>query len=170
MSFFLTFNALRPVVASRASNHQNHLVRPKVYKDQKLDMNLPSLASLTGVHLIGTDSLTFPNPIPKGSARHQCHHYRLSSSWPLASQCHTPPDAHVPSLPPQAKEPTFPMAPSRAGVNLGRTLSNCDAIISIGLNTDAALDRLGLEDRLIPKLYSLIATVRNTRWEAELQG
>ncbi|KAG1843380.1 hypothetical protein DFJ58DRAFT_731671 [Suillus subalutaceus] len=52
----------------------------------------------------------------------------------------------------------------------------CDAInfspplISIGPNTDAALDRFKLGDELLPKLRVLVGTVRSSRWELVLRS
>ncbi|KAG1764089.1 hypothetical protein EV702DRAFT_1051461 [Suillus placidus] len=40
------------------------------------------------------------------------------------------------------------------------------ALISIGANTDATLDRLGLGDEILLKLRILIGTTRSSRWEA----
>lgn len=40
------------------------------------------------------------------------------------------------------------------------------ALISIGPNTDAALDQLKLGDEILPKLRMLVSTVRSSRWEA----
>ncbi|TDL13892.1 hypothetical protein BD410DRAFT_846539 [Rickenella mellea] len=48
--------------------------------------------------------------------------------------------------------------------------ARCNAIISIGPHTDAALDALRLSDRLIPYLHTLIQCVRNTSWEAVLES
>jgi hypothetical protein len=42
-------------------------------------------------------------------------------------------------------------------------------IISIGLNTDSALDRLELKDSLIPQLHDLVTMVRSSSWEAKLR-
>jgi hypothetical protein len=42
-------------------------------------------------------------------------------------------------------------------------------IISIGPSTDSALDRLGLDDALIPQLHELVTTVRSSMWEAKLR-
>jgi hypothetical protein len=39
-------------------------------------------------------------------------------------------------------------------------------LISIGPNTDTALDRFNLGDDLLPKLRVLISTVRSSRWES----
>jgi hypothetical protein len=52
----------------------------------------------------------------------------------------------------------------------------CDAInfspplISIGPNTDAALDRFKLGDELLPKLRVLVGIVRSSRWESVLRS
>jgi hypothetical protein len=43
------------------------------------------------------------------------------------------------------------------------------AIISIGPHTDAALDRFGLDDNLVPRLRVLTRTVRDTKWERTLR-
>jgi hypothetical protein len=45
-----------------------------------------------------------------------------------------------------------------------------NAIISIGSNTDAALDRFHLDDVLIHQLHTLVTTVRSSKWEAKLRG
>ena len=42
------------------------------------------------------------------------------------------------------------------------------AIISIGLQTDRALDELDLDDLLIPHLRQLVSTVRSSKWESTL--
>lgn len=39
------------------------------------------------------------------------------------------------------------------------------ALISIGVNTDVALDRLGLGDEILLRLRTLIGTTRSSRWE-----
>lgn len=39
-------------------------------------------------------------------------------------------------------------------------------LISIGPNTDSALDRFNLGDELLPKLRVLVSTVRSSRWES----
>ena len=41
-------------------------------------------------------------------------------------------------------------------------------IISIGPHTDAALDRFGLDDNLVPRLRVLTRTVHDTKWEQTL--
>jgi hypothetical protein len=43
------------------------------------------------------------------------------------------------------------------------------AIISIGPHTDAALDRFGLGDNLVPCLCVLTRTIHDTKWEWTLQ-
>ena len=43
------------------------------------------------------------------------------------------------------------------------------ALISIGPETDAVIDRLGLNDSLIPCLRVLTHTVRSSRWESVLR-
>lgn len=45
---------------------------------------------------------------------------------------------------------------------------DCIAIISLGEKTDGALDDLNLDDQVIPQLRSLVASVRNTKWEKML--
>jgi hypothetical protein len=40
------------------------------------------------------------------------------------------------------------------------------ALISLGPNTDAAIDRFKLGDEVLPKLRALAGTVRSSRWEA----
>ena len=42
------------------------------------------------------------------------------------------------------------------------------AIISIGLQTDRALDELDLDDLLIPHLCQLVSTVRSSKWKSTL--
>ncbi|KAF8123535.1 hypothetical protein EV363DRAFT_1403791 [Boletus edulis] len=41
-------------------------------------------------------------------------------------------------------------------------------LISLGPNTDAVLDRFRLGDQLLPRLHTLVRTVRDTRWKAVL--
>ncbi|KAF8444591.1 hypothetical protein L210DRAFT_878654 [Boletus edulis BED1] len=43
------------------------------------------------------------------------------------------------------------------------------ALISLGPNTDAVLDRFELGDNLLPRLHHLIASVRSSRWEVALR-
>jgi hypothetical protein len=57
-------------------------------------------------------------------------------------------------------------APVISGMISGGT--NCIAIISLGENTDGALDDLNLDDKVIPQLRTLVASIRNTKWETEL--
>lgn len=40
------------------------------------------------------------------------------------------------------------------------------ALISLGPNTDAAIDRFKLGDEILPKLRALTGTVRSSQWEA----
>ena len=44
------------------------------------------------------------------------------------------------------------------------------ALISIGPNTDAVLDRFNLGDELLPSLHSLASKVRSSRWAAALRS
>lgn len=43
-------------------------------------------------------------------------------------------------------------------------------LISIGPNTDVALDRLKMGDENLPRLRSLVGSVRSSRWEAVLRS
>jgi hypothetical protein len=43
-------------------------------------------------------------------------------------------------------------------------------LISLGPNTDAILDQFHLGDQLLPRLHTLIRTVRDTHWEAVLSS
>jgi hypothetical protein len=43
-------------------------------------------------------------------------------------------------------------------------------LISIGPYSDTVLDRFELGDMLLPKLHSLVRTVRSSRWEATLRS
>lgn len=43
-------------------------------------------------------------------------------------------------------------------------------LISIGPNSDAALDRFKLRDEILPKLRKLVGTVRSSRWESEFRS
>jgi hypothetical protein len=108
---------------------------------------------VTGIQLRGEDLSTFPVATPKGSAHFQCRCHSSSRSLPS--------DIHQPL---QAKESNGHL--TRLVDPVGE-LDN--AIISLGLHTDAALDRFHLEDSLIPQLRVLVTTVRSSKWEAELR-
>jgi hypothetical protein len=43
-------------------------------------------------------------------------------------------------------------------------------LLSIGLHTDAMLDRFGLDDKMLLKLQELIGSVHSSCWEAVLQS
>lgn len=43
-------------------------------------------------------------------------------------------------------------------------------LISIGPMTDTVLDRFSLGDDILPRLHTLVSTVRSSRWEAVLRG
>jgi len=43
-------------------------------------------------------------------------------------------------------------------------------LISIGPNSDAALDRFKLKDEILPELRKLVRTVRSSRWELEFRS
>ena len=45
---------------------------------------------------------------------------------------------------------------------------DCIVIISLGENTDRALDDLNLNNKVIPQLCTLIASICNTKWETVL--
>ena len=45
---------------------------------------------------------------------------------------------------------------------------DCIMIISLGKNTDRALDDLDLNDKVIPQLHTLVASIRNSKWKTVL--
>ncbi|KAG1848570.1 hypothetical protein F4604DRAFT_1935349 [Suillus subluteus] len=72
-----------------------------------------------------------------------------------------------------------PKKPASAAISEGIQLGpefGCDAInfspllISIGPNTDAALDQFKLRDELLPKLHVLVRTVQSSHWELVLRS
>ncbi|KAG9313582.1 hypothetical protein JVU11DRAFT_5912 [Chiua virens] len=51
---------------------------------------------------------------------------------------------------------------------VAKSTARTHAIISIGANTDAVLNRFGLSDQLIPHLRELVVSVHSSQWEAML--
>ena len=125
--------------------------------------------------MLNGDNLTLPDAFPKGSS-----HFRCRSSSPIRrGVC---PDTQTvgthPNLnwtPKNVRDNAGGPPPISATANRGPsklnnpTRATTDAIISIGSNTDAALDRFHLDDNLIPQLHKLMTTVRSSKWEAKLR-
>jgi hypothetical protein len=130
--------------------------------------------------MCGKNQLIFPEASPPGSA-----HFRCRGCCSPQSQSPTVTKSKLElgalsqgllwnTVPPSAS--ASPPTPVPAGNQA--TCSNSVAVIpaftaipliSIGTNTDSALDRLGLPDTFIPQLHKLLATVRSNMWEARLQ-
>jgi hypothetical protein len=121
---------------------------------------------------LGGENLVFPDPVPKGSSRLRC---RCCSSLIQRGADSLVPvvqdltlkngiDAPGPAI---ASLPVNPRSSLQLD-NPARTLKN--AIISMGSNTDTALDRFHLDDNLIPQLRTLVTTTRSSKWEAKLRG
>lgn len=109
-----------------------------------------TLAAVTGVQLRDERLCSLPSPLPKRCNAHfRCRCCLSCSSSSSMSINHTP---HLAMSPVKSQR-----IPHKAA-------------ISIGLNTNAALERLHLDNNLIPQLHILITTLPSNRWEAELQN
>jgi len=112
----------------------------------------------------GSGELKFPDPFPKGSSRFRC-------------RCRSSPIRKGPDMTVTPKVAQDTPASSLAPLNYRSSLQPdnptralTSAIVSIGSNTDRALDRFHLEDSLIPHLHTLVTTVRSSKWEEKLRG
>jgi hypothetical protein len=105
------------------------------------------------------------------SSRSQNH---IITSTKLELQAPLPQTAPKDAAPPSAgvSSPIMLSAVNRASHSRSIPATPAMAaipIISIGPSTDSALDRLALDDTLIPQLHELVTTVRSSMWEAKLR-
>jgi len=102
--------------------------------------------------------LKFPDGFPLGSSRLRC-------------RCHSSQIRNGQNLPAAHAIPNTPLLQEDIAAHHSlRKPVRAVAIVSIGSNTDVAIDRFGFDDSLIPRLHTLVTTVRSSKWEAKLRG
>ena len=105
------------------------------------------------------------NEALKPSSRDLFHTHLPSKAFPSPSKASPSPSKALPS--PSKALPSTEIATTPATVST--SCYKCShAILSLGPNTDRAIDDLGLEDEWIVSLRQLITSYRNTRWTAML--
>jgi len=114
---------------------------------QAAPLHSDSIAVRQGAELAATSPAKLKNPNPVPSTPHsQIRRRRPADMFAKSS----------PLLAPKAQDRELICDPTILRLPL----------ISIGPNTNAALDQLELGDEILPKLRALARTVRSSRWEA----